>query len=352
MSSARSVKIGALPFGGGAPIRVESMLKSRLDDVDGCLKELGELGSKGCELVRIAFPDIKLAASLKEIVDRTTVAVMADIHFDHRLAISAIESGMRAIRINPGNMSGEAGLASVIDAARSNAAVIRIGANGGSINRDQLERAGGDRAAALVLAVDEQLRTLTDRGFEDVIISAKSSSVPETVAANLMLAQKYDLPMHIGITEAGVGRDGIIKGAAGIGSMLLQGIGDTIRVSLTGPSITEVEVGWSILRALELRQNGTNFISCPGCGRRRVDVLTLADDVKSCIPDDLPDGLSIAVMGCEVNGPREAAGADLGVAGTKEGFVIFRHGEAVATGKSDQLKEAVQRELEQLRKSL
>lgn len=337
MSSERTVVIDGIRIGGGEPIRVESMLKSRLDDVDACLAELCALRAAGCELVRVAYPDLALAPRLRELFDRSPVALMADIHFNHKFAISAIECGARSIRINPGNMSGASGLAEVIAAARANGVVIRIGANGGSLAASQVAAAGGDRASALVLAVEEQLRALTDAGFEDIIISAKSSDVPETIKANVALAERYPFPQHIGITEAGPGVSGAVKGAVGIGIMLAQGVGDTLRVSVTGPSADEAAIGYDILRALGIRSRGPEIISCPGCGRRRVDVFSLVERVKAMLPDDLPDGTSVAVMGCEVNGPKEASHADIGVAGTQAGFVIFRGGEPEATGGDDEL---------------
>lgn len=342
MSSAKHVTIEGVQFGGGAPVRVESMLKARLDDTEGCLAELEALKEAGCELVRVAYPDEALCDRLMALVERAPLPLMADIHFSHKYAISAIDCGCRSIRINPGNMSGAKGLSEVLAAARANGVVIRIGSNGGSLDNRQIEVAGGDRTAALVAAVEEQLAQLTDAGFEDIIISAKSSDVGETVRANLALSQKYPFPLHIGITEAGPGMDGAVKSAVGIGIMLSQGVGDTVRVSLTGPPVHEAETAYSILRSLGLRQRGVNLISCPGCGRRRVDIFGLVERVRSLLPPDLPDGLHVAVMGCEVNGPKEAANADIGIAGTQNGFVMFRHGEVVATGGIEELEEKLE----------
>lgn len=341
MTSRRSVTIGDITIGGGAPIRVESMLKTRLDDPGACVAQLEALKAAGCELVRIAYPDLEHSDQLREVVRRSPLPIMADIHFNHKFALSAIDCGCRSIRINPGNMSGSAGLDEVVRAARDNSVVIRIGANGGSLSNEQVKSANGDRAVALEAAVEEQLRALTDLGFEQVIVSAKSSSVPETVRANSMLASRIDLPFHIGITEAGPGVSGTVKGSVGIGMMLSQGIGDTVRVSLTGDPVGEVEVAYDILRSLELRMRGVDLISCPGCGRRRVDIFSLVERVKKMLPPDIPDGTSVAVMGCEVNGPREASHADVGVAGTSNGFVIFKKGEAVASGTPDELETAL-----------
>ena len=348
MGSAKYVTIEGLQFGGGAPVRVESMLKTRLDDTAGCLAELAALKEAGCELVRVAYPDLALRQSLAALVEKSRVPLMADIHFSHKYALSAIDCGCRSIRINPGNMSGKEGLAQVIAAAKAGRVVIRIGANGGSLSGGQIASANGDRALALASAVEEQLQQLTDAGFEDVIISAKSSSVPETVRANLLLAQKYPFPLHIGITEAGPGMGGAVKSAVGIGMMLAQGVGDTVRVSLTGPPVHEVETAYAILRSLEIRQRGINLISCPGCGRRRVDIFSLVEKVKAILPPDLPDGMHVAVMGCEVNGPKEAANADIGIAGTQNGFVMFRKGEVVATGNIEELEKNLENFLAQV----
>jgi (E)-4-hydroxy-3-methylbut-2-enyl-diphosphate synthase len=337
MGSAKSVVISGTPFGGSSPVRVESMLKTPLSDTEGCMSELALLKSSGCELVRIAFPDESVRANLKYIVERSEIPIMADIHFNHRFAIAALDCGARSIRINPGNMTDSSGLASVLSAARANGAVIRIGANGGSLNNKQLS-SREDRASALAAAVEGQLKLLSDAGFEDIVISAKSSSVNETVRANFILSERYPHPLHIGVTEAGGGIEGAVKSAVGLGILLAQGIGDTMRVSLTGDSKTEVEVAYAILRSLGLRPRGINMISCPCCGRRRVDVAKLASRVRALISDRAPDGLTVAVMGCEVNGPREAASADIGIAGTEGGFVLFEKGRAVLSGKLDEME--------------
>ena len=341
MSSSKSIKIGGLVFGGGAPVRVESMLKTPLTDPESCLRELEELKRAGCELVRIAFPNADLDAELRAVVKDSPIPIMADIHFNHKFALKAIECGCCSIRINPGNMGSKEGLMEVLASARANGAVIRIGSNGGSLSRKQLDAQDGDRARALVFAVEEQLLPLIDSGFEDIVISAKSSSVPDTVRANIMLSQRYPFPLHIGITEAGFGIDGAVKSAAGLGILLAQGIGDTMRVSLTGDAVEEVRVAYSIQRALGLRKRGINLISCPGCGRRRIDVAELVDKVTSLIPESVPDGLSVAVMGCEVNGPKEAAAADMGIAGTQGGFVMFKSGEIVLSGGMAEMERAL-----------
>jgi (E)-4-hydroxy-3-methylbut-2-enyl-diphosphate synthase len=348
VGSVKKVTIGGIDFGGGAPVRVESMLKTPLENVDGCLEELDGLKKAGCELVRAAFPRDELSPNLSSLVDKSELQIMADVHFNYKYALAALDCGCASVRINPGNMGSREGLMRVLGAARSNEAVIRIGSNGGSLSPKQLASSGNDRALALVRAVEEQLIPLADAGFEDIIISAKSSSVPDTLRANFLLAERYPFPLHIGITEAGPGIGGAVKSSVGLGVLLNQGIGDTMRVSLTGESTAEVETAYAILRALGLRKRGIDLISCPCCGRRRIDVPELVERVRSLLPDSLPDGMSVAVMGCEVNGPKEAAAADLGVAGTANGFVLFMKGETIATGETADLEDAIRSCLQKL----
>lgn len=328
MNSKRQVNINGLTIGGDAPVRVESMLKVSLDKREECLAQCERLIACGCEMARAALPDKKFADDLKHLVANTKLVIMADIHFDPALAILAMEAGCRAIRINPGNMPLER-LNDVITTAKSLGVVIRIGANGGSISGMQLAQAGGDRPRALFLAVCEQAELLLSHGFTNMILSAKSSSVPECIRANELIAEKYpDFPMHIGLTEAGPGDGGVVKGSACISGLLMRGIGDTLRVSLTDEPEREVKVGYEILKALELRVKGVNLISCPTCGRRRADVMRLVKIVEPLLAG-LPDGTSVAVMGCEVNGPKEARHAKFGIAGTPGGAVLFREGESV-----------------------
>ena len=325
MYSKRQVNINGLTIGGDAPVRVESMLKVSLDKHDEWLAQCERMISAGCEMARAALPDKKFAPDLKYLVANTKLTIMADIHFDPALAILAMEAGCRAIRINPGNMPLDR-LNDVIACAKSLGVVIRIGANGGSISQAQLDQAGGDRARGLFLAVCEQAELLLRNDFTNMILSAKSSSVRECIRANELIAEKYpDFPMHIGLTEAGPGDGGIVKGTACISGLLMRGIGDTLRVSLTDEPEREVRVGYEILKALELRKRGVNLISCPTCGRRRADVMRLVKVVEPML-ENLPDGVSVAVMGCEVNGPKEARHAQFGIAGTPGGALLFREG--------------------------
>ena len=325
MNSKRQVNINGLTIGGDAPVRVESMLKISLDKREECTKQCERLIVSGCEMARVALPDKKYADDLRHLVESASLTLMADIHFDPALALLAMEAGCKAIRINPGNMPLDR-LHDVIMTAKSLGVVIRIGANGGSISQAQLAQAEGDRAKGLFLAVCEQAELLLRNDFTNMILSAKSSSVPECIRANELIAEKYpEFPMHIGLTEAGPGDGGVVKGSACISALLMKGIGDTLRVSLTDEPEREVRVGYEILKALELRVRGVNLISCPTCGRRRADVMRLVKIVEPLLAT-LPDGTSVAVMGCEVNGPKEARHAQFGIAGTPGGAVLFREG--------------------------
>lgn len=338
MNSKRQVKINSLTIGGDAPVRVESMLKISLDKREECLAQCERLINSGCELARAALPDKKFYEDLKYLVSHTQLVIMADIHFDPALAILAMKAGCKAIRINPGNMPLNK-LNDVITCAKNSGVVIRIGANGGSLSQAQLNEAEGDRAKALFIAVKEQAELLLRNDFTNLILSAKSSSVPECVKANELIAEAYpEFPMHIGLTEAGPGDGGIVKGTACISALLMRGIGDTLRVSLTDQPEREVKVGYEILKALELRTRGVNLISCPTCGRRRADVMKLVKVVEPMLAD-LPDGVSVAVMGCEVNGPKEARHAKFGIAGTPGGAVLFKEGKPAGEYKFEELEE-------------
>ncbi|MBQ3396198.1 MAG: (E)-4-hydroxy-3-methylbut-2-enyl-diphosphate synthase [Synergistaceae bacterium] len=338
MNSKRQVNINGLTIGGDSPVRVESMLKISLDKREECIAQCERLLKCGCEMARAAFPDAKYADDLKYLVEHTKLAVMADIHFDPSLAILAMETGCKAIRINPGNMILER-LNDVISTAKNLDAVIRIGANGGSVSQSQLNQAEGDRAKALFIAVCEQAELLLRNDFTNMILSAKSSSVNECVKANILISERYpEFPMHIGLTEAGPGDGGIVKGTACISQLLSRGIGDTLRVSLTDEPEREVRVGYEILKALELRTRGVNLISCPTCGRRRADVMRLVKIVEPMLAN-LPDGVSVAVMGCEVNGPKEAGHAKYGIAGTPKGAVLFREGKVFGEYAFDELED-------------
>lgn len=341
----KTLYVGDLPIGAGQPIRVESMLKCPLDNRQGCIQQLRQLAEKGCELVRVAFPQLKFRQDLESLLQESPLPLMADIHFDPALAEAAIEAGCPAIRINPGNMGSPRRLASVIKKAKDHRTIIRVGANSGSVNSAQLKAAGGDRGKALALAVKEQMEMLLSLDFTDIIVSAKSTNIEESLRANQILHGDFgDFPFHVGITEAGSSVDGIVKSSCGIALLLTQGIGDTLRVSLSQDPSDEVQVGYSILRALNLRHRGVQLISCPTCGRKQLDVATLITKIRP-LTSQLPDGFSLAVMGCEVNGPLEAKHAQLGIAGSPSGVVIFKQGGIVARCNPEEVLDTLRRYL-------
>jgi len=334
----RIISIGNLHIGGDYPVRVESMLKVPLSAHQACREQINTLHKAGCELIRVAFPTLELEPYLRDLVDFSPVPLMADIHFNYKLAVAAIRAGCPSVRLNPGNMGTSKELDQVVELAKERKVVIRIGANSGSLNREYLEKAEGDLSLALVLAVEEQLQLLLSRDFYNLILSSKSTSIGDSLRSNYLLSRKYgDFPFHIGITEAGPGMQGIVKSTCGLSLLLSQNIGDTLRVSLTNSPEREVETGFEILRSLGLRHHGPEIISCPTCGRKRVDVRAVIDELSPLLKT-LPDGFRFAVMGCEVNGPREAKGADLGIAGTQKGLVIFRNGQVIADGDREDMK--------------
>jgi (E)-4-hydroxy-3-methylbut-2-enyl-diphosphate synthase len=335
--SARSVTIGTLGIGGSFPVRVESMLRTPLGRTGECLEEILHLHENGCELARVAFPEVLLSDSLSSLLRESPMEIMADIHFDHRLAMKAIEVGCRSIRINPGNMASKSGLAELCKMIIESGTVVRVGANGGSLSRAQIAKAGDNRVSALLAAVDDQIRALEDHGVEKIIMSLKSSSVNETLKANTLLAERFGYPVHAGLTEAGPGERGIIKSSVALGSLLGSGIGDTIRISLTGPAIEEVRVAKRIIQSLGLRRFEPDLISCPACGRRRASVPELVDLIEPLL-DMLEPHLTVAVMGCEVNGPQEASGADIGIAGTPSGLMLFVKGKPLGACSPDNLE--------------
>lgn len=328
--------IGSLGIGRSFPVRIESMVRTPLSDPFGCDREINELHREGCELVRIAFPEMSLSRNLTRVLESSPLEIMADIHFDYRLAIEAIKAGCRAIRINPGNMSSK-NLAELSRHLQATGTVVRVGSNAGSLSGSQIEKANGDTSLALFSAVEEQIQVLENCGIENIIMSAKSSSVPVTLKANSLMAARFRYPIHIGLTESGPGSRGTIKSSTAISSLLGSGIGDTIRVSLTGPSIDEVIVGRRVIQALGIRRFEPELVSCPACGRRRVNVASLVSRIEPLLRA-LPSELTVAVMGCEVNGPQEASHADIGIAGTPSGIVIFVKGKPAGTCSYEEIE--------------
>lgn len=322
----RQIMVGKVPVGGGAPVSIQSMLNTRTTDVEGSLSQLQRLKNAGCQIARLAVPDQEAAKGFAKIAAASPLPLVADIHFDYRLAIAAAEGGAAKIRINPGNIGGEDRVKAVVDCCKAHHIPIRIGVNGGSLDKQLLEKYGHPTPEALVESAFSHIRLLEKYGFYDICVSMKSSQVPLMMKAYRLFASRSDYPLHVGVTETGTQTMGVIKSAIGIGGLLSEGIGDTIRVSLTADPVQEVETGLMILKAAGLRQEGVNLISCPTCGRTRIDLIGLANQVEQALKD-CKKNLTVAVMGCIVNGPGEAREADVGIAGGDGCGVIFVKGE-------------------------
>lgn len=323
----RQIHIGSVAVGGGAPISVQSMTNTDTRDTEATIAQIKRLETAGCEIVRCAVVDEEAAKAFRSIRDAVQIPIIADIHFDHRLAIASMEHGADAIRINPGNIGSAEKVRAVVDAAKANGSAIRVGVNAGSLEKDILKE-HGITPEALVKSAFRNIKFIEDMGFYDMKISLKASSVPLTYQAYKLFSEQSDYPLHIGVTEAGTFFAGTVKSSAGIGALLLNGIGDTLRVSLTGDPEQEVRVAWQLLNALEIRRRGPEIISCPTCGRTEIQLEALAKEVEE-LASKLNDTISIAVMGCPVNGPGEAKHADYGIAGGRGLGIIFKKGEAI-----------------------
>jgi (E)-4-hydroxy-3-methylbut-2-enyl-diphosphate synthase len=345
MASERQIRVGNVPIGGGAPVVVQSMTLTKTYDVDATMAQIAELVSAGCEVVRVAVPKIEDAEALKKLVYLSPIPVIADIHFNASLALKAIDAGAAAVRINPGNIGGQDKVVEVVKAAQQAGIPMRIGANSGSLPKHLIPLAQQDTAAALVEEALEQVRLLESLGFYDFKISVKSSSVPTMIRAYRMLAEKAPYPLHLGVTEAGPVTAGSIKSAIGVGALLMDGIGDTIRISLTADPVEEVKVAWEILKALGLRERGPVMIACPSCGRDNVGVWNLAEKVEERLRD-YPQAFEVAVMGCAVNGPGEAGDADFGIAGGRDTGFIYAHGRVLKKVSSDILVDELFHEID------
>ena len=336
----KQIRAGRLAIGGGAPVSVQSMCNTKTEDVEATVNQVKALAAAGCELVRLAVPTEKAARALRAIREQSPVPLSADIHFDYRLAILAAEAGMDKLRINPGNIGPEENVRKVADACRAAGIPIRIGVNGGSLEKGLLAKYGGPTPEAMLESALGHMRLLNKFGFDDICLSLKCSEVPATVAAYELAAEKTDYPLHVGITEAGGGEMAVVKAAAGIGALLLRGVGDTLRVSMTGDPLREPEVGIEILRALGLRRDAPDFIACPTCGRTEIDLEGLYNDVRARL-QSCRAPIRVAVMGCVVNGPGEAAAADYGVAGGKDCGLLFRRGQKLRTVPYEGLADAL-----------
>ena len=322
----RQISVGGVKIGGGAPVSIQSMLNRPNTDVEGCLEQIGALKKAGCDIVRLSVLDMEAAEAFGAIAERSPLPLVADIHFDYRLAIAAAEGGAAKIRINPGNIGGESNVRAVVDCCKAHHIPIRIGVNGGSLDKALLEKYGHPTPEALVESAFSHIALLEKYGFDDICVSMKSSNVPLMMQAYRLMHEKSDYPLHVGVTETGTEYMGTIKSAMGIGGLLCMGIGDTIRVSLTADPVREVVAAKAILKAAGLRKSGVNLISCPTCGRTKIDLIGLAGQVEKALETCEKD-ITVAVMGCIVNGPGEAREADIGIAGGDGCGVIFVKGE-------------------------
>ena len=341
----RQIRVGDVLIGGGAPVVIQSMLNTKTTDVEGSLAQIKALKTAGCQIARLAVPNMEAARGFAEIVKESPLPLVADIHFDYKLAIAAAEGGASKIRINPGNIGGEDRVKAVVDVCKDKKIPIRIGVNGGSLDKKLLEKYGHPTAEALVESAFEHLELLEKYGFYDTCLSMKSSTVPTMVAAARLFRSKCDYPLHIGVTETGPVKMGLMKSAMGIGALLLDGIGDTIRVSLTDDPVEEVYAAKDILKAAGLRKEGVNIISCPTCGRTRIDLIGLVNQVDAALKD-CEKPITVAVMGCVVNGPGEAREADIGIAGGDGWGMIFEKGEQVDKLPYEELLPALLKRLE------
>ncbi|MBI5970500.1 MAG: flavodoxin-dependent (E)-4-hydroxy-3-methylbut-2-enyl-diphosphate synthase [Deltaproteobacteria bacterium] len=341
----REISVGGVRVGGDAPVSVQSMTNTPTEDARATALQINALIAAGCEIVRVAVPDERAAAALKEIKNSTTVALIADIHFDWRLALKALEAGVDGLRLNPGNIGSVARIKEVVKEASARNVPIRIGVNAGSLEKDILERYGHPTAPALVESAMRHIAILEDAGFFAIKVSLKASSVPLTIEAYRLLAKKTDYPFHIGVTEAGTLFSGSIKSSIGLGVLLYEGIGDTLRVSITGDPVDEVRVGWEILKSLELRRRGVNIISCPTCGRIKLDCIAIANEVEKRLAN-VKESITVAIMGCVVNGPGEALAADVGIAGGDGVGLLYVKGKVVRKVREDEIVTALIEEVE------
>lgn len=334
------IHVGNVPVGGEHPVSVQSMCNTKTQDVDGTLRQISALAAAGCDIVRLAVPDMDAAQAISAIKERSPLPIVADIHFDYRLALEAVARGADKIRINPGNIGGEDHVKAVAAACREKKIPIRIGVNGGSLEKELLARYGSPTPEAMVESARKEVALLHRFDFDDICLSLKASSVPLTVAAYRLAAEEFPYPLHVGVTETGTVYHGTILSAVGIGTLLCEEIGNTIRVSLTGDPVEEVKAGVSILKAAGLRAGGIRFISCPTCGRTEINLISLAQQVEARL-ETVQKDITVAVMGCVVNGPGEAREADYGIAGGKDCGMLFKKGEIVERVPEDRLCDAL-----------
>ena len=343
----KQLMVGNVAVGGGAPVSIQSMCSTKTHDVDATVAQIHRLEEAGCEIIRVAIPDETAALAVDRIKERISIPLIADIHFNYRYALMCAERGIDAIRINPGNIGAEENVRAVAEACRKRNIPIRIGVNGGSLERELREKYGGITAEALVESAMGHVRLLNKFDYDDICISVKCSDVPLTMAAYRLLSRQTDYPLHLGVTEAGTPSMGMVKSAMGIGGLLCMGIGDTIRVTLTADPVEEVYAAKKILKAAGLRKEGVNLIACPTCGRTRIDLIPLAEEVERRL-DGCDKNITVAVMGCAVNGPGEASAADIGIAGGNGEGLLFRKGEILYKVPQERLLDALMEEIEKL----
>ena len=343
----RKVKVGNVYVGGDANVSIQSMTTAPTKDVEAVLNQINELYNAGCQIIRCAVLDMEDAEKLKEVTEKSPIPVVADIHFDYRLALKAIENGVSALRINPGNIGSVERIKAVAECCKSKQIPIRIGVNSGSLEKDILEKHGMVNAQGLVESALRHVKILEELGFYDIVISIKSSNVPMMIECYRLVAQKCDYPLHLGVTEAGTVQRGTIKSSIGIGTLLAEGIGDTIRVSLTNNPVEEIKVAKEILKSLGLRKGGVEFVSCPTCGRTQINLIKIAEEVEKRL-ENCDKDIKVAVMGCVVNGPGEARESDIGIAGGRGEGIIFKKGEVIKKVKEEELIDALMEEVNKL----
>ena len=349
IKTTRVVKIGDRVIGGGNPVLIQSMTNTKTQDVESTVAQIKELEKAGCDIIRCAVPDMKAALAFKDIKKAINIPLVADIHFDYRLAIAAMENGADKIRINPGNIGSEEKLRAVIDVAKKYRVPIRVGVNSGSLEKEILEKYGTVTSEALVESALNNAKLIEDMDYHNLVISIKSSNVMECIKAHELIATRTDIPLHVGITESGSLISGNIKSSVGLGIILYQGIGDTIRVSLTGNPVEEIKSAKMILKALGLRKGGAEIVSCPTCGRTDIDLIGLEEKVNKLLEDYMDLDIKVAVMGCVVNGPGEAREADLGICGGKNAGLIIKKGEVIKRLPESELLMGLKEELDILK---
>lgn len=341
----KEIRVGSRMIGGGNPITVQSMTNTHTEDADATIAQILRLEEAGCDIIRSTVPTLEAAEAFSKIKKNIHIPIVADIHFDYRMALAAMENGADAIRINPGNIGGHDRIKAVVDMAKERHIPIRVGVNSGSLEKDIIQKYGHVTAEGLVESALDKVRIIEELGYDQMVISIKSSDVLMCIRAHELIAEQTDYPLHVGITEAGTVYSGTIKSSVGLGVILAKGIGDTIRVSLTGDPVEEVRVGKRILQTLGLRRGSIEVVSCPTCGRTQIDLISLANDVERMV-EGIPLDIKVAVMGCIVNGPGEAAEADLGICGGKGTGLLIRHGEIIRKVPERELLGALREELE------